>query len=90
MLRTRFLKQYEFRDNWGDAGGAGVVTVHLANSTWESDVLHIGMGHDDEDVVMNFTLEEVKELAAEINRFIESAEKSREFDSSQETTGEQE
>ena len=84
MLRTRFLKDYQARDNWGDIDETSVICLHLANSTWESDVLHIGMferevgtTNDNLAVTMNFTLEEVKELAAELARFIESAEASR-------------
>lgn len=89
MLRTRFLKDYEYRDNWGDVEGFGVVTVHLANSSWESDVLHIGMEHSGERVQMNFTLDEAKELAAEINKFIQSAEQPAERDPLDVARGEQ-
>ena len=84
MLRTRFIKDYQARDNWGDVDETSIICLHLANSTFESDVLHIGMfkreigtTKDREGVLMNFTLEEVKELAAELARFIESAEASR-------------
>ena len=84
MLRTRFLKDYQARDNYGDIDETSTICLHLANSTWESDVLHIGMFEREvgttEDrlaVLMNFTLEEVKELAAEFARFIQSAEASR-------------
>jgi hypothetical protein len=74
MLRSLFLKDYPYRDNYGDTDSTDVVTLHLANSTWESDVLHIGLENAHEQVTMNFTLEEVKELAAVINTFIQSAE----------------
>jgi hypothetical protein len=74
ILRSLFLKDYPYRDNYGDTDGTDTVTLHLANSTWESDVLHIGLENAHEQVTMNFTLEEVKELAAVINTFIKSAE----------------
>lgn len=84
MLRTRFLKDYQARDNYGDVDESSIICLHMANSTWESDVLHIGMferevgtTEDRVGVLMNFTLEEVKELADELARFIESAEASR-------------
>ena len=82
MLRSLFRKDYLYRDNYGDVDERRTVSIHLANSTWESDVLHIGMTDENnedltesESVTMNLTLEEVKELAAVINRFIESASK---------------
>jgi putative aminopeptidase FrvX len=77
MLRSLFLKDYPYRDNYGDTDGTDTVTLHLANSAWESDVLHIGLENAHEQVIMNFTLEEVKELAAVINTFIQSAEAER-------------
>jgi putative aminopeptidase FrvX len=77
MLRSLFLKDYAYRDNYGDTDGTDTVTLHLANSTWESDVLHIGLENAHEQVTMNFTLEEVKEIAAVINTFIQSAEAER-------------
>lgn len=84
MLRTRYLKDYQARDNYGDVDETSLICLHLANSTWESDVLHVGISErelgttkDRLAVLMNFTLEEVKELAVELARFIESAEASR-------------
>jgi hypothetical protein len=77
MLRSLFLKDYPYRDNYGDTDAADTVTLHLANSTWESDVLHIGIENQHESVTMNFTLEEVKELVAVMNTFIQSAEAER-------------
>ncbi len=81
MLRSLFLKDYPYRDNYGNIDGIDTVTVHLANSSWEHDVLHIGLESRVEQemtnlqITMNFTLEEVKELASVINTFIESAER---------------
>jgi putative aminopeptidase FrvX len=77
MLRSLFLKDYPYRDNYGNLDGTDTVTVHVANSSWEHDVLHIGIENQHESVTMNFTLEEVKELAAIISRFIESAQQDR-------------
>jgi hypothetical protein len=74
MLRSLFLKEYRYRDNYGNLDGTDTVTVHLANSSWENDVLHIGIEDGNESVTMNFTLEEVKELAAVISQFIEFAQ----------------
>ena len=81
MLRSLFLKDYTYRDNYGDIDERRTVSVHIARSTWESDVLHIGMTDennedltDSESVTMNFTLSEVKELVAAINAFIQSEE----------------
>lgn len=77
MLRSLFLKDYPYRDNYGELGGTGTVTVHLANSSWEHNVLHVGIEDGTERVTMNFTLDEVKELSAVIDAFIESAEAER-------------
>ena len=74
MLRTLLLKDYSYCDNYGDTDNTEIVTVHLANSSWESDVLHIGLENSEQQVTMNFTLEQVKELNATINKFIECAE----------------
>ena len=74
MLRSLFLKDYQYRDNYGDIDSTQTVTLHLAKSSWESNVLHIGLENAHENVVMNFNLEEVKELSAIINNFIDLAE----------------
>ena len=84
MLRSLFRKDYRYRDNYGDVDERRTISIHLARSTWESDVLHIGMTDENnedltesESVTMNLTLEEVKELAAVINAFIQSEEQRR-------------
>ena len=79
MLRTLFLKEYLLRDNYGNQDDPGVfVEIHLANSSFESNILHIMMTEKDEGdkikVFMNLTVEEVKELMSVLDTFIEHAE----------------
>ena len=73
MLRSIFYKEYEYLDNWGDVNSDTTVSLHLANSTWKGDVLHIGI----DDVNINLTLEQVEELMPRFEAFIKSAKLDR-------------
>lgn len=79
MLRSLFLKKYPYRDNYGNIDQGCFVDIHLANSSFHSDVLHISIRYEEDgsssEADMNLTLEEVKELMAALVVFAEQAEK---------------
>ena len=84
MLRSLFLKKYPYRDNYGNQEDLGCfVEIHLANSSFDSDVLHISMCYEEDgsssEADMNLTLEEVKELLVALVVFAEQAEKDRQL-----------
>lgn len=83
ILRSLFLKKYPYRDNYDNVDEDCFVEIHLANSSFHSDVLHISMRYEEDgsssEADMNLTLEEVKELLVALAVFTEQAEKYREL-----------
>ena len=81
ILRSLFLKKYPYRDNYDNIDEECFVEIHLANSSFYSDVLHISMRYEENgsssEADMNLTLEEVKELLVVLVGFAEQAETDR-------------